>query len=617
MTEVSTETVSKSKVLQLGNQATARGLLDGGVRYFAAYPGTPSTEIMEEAIKIAPEYGAIAHWSTNEAVALEEAIAAAMSGKFAAFAAKHVGLNVASDPLNSVSYMGVPGALVMCIADDPAMHSSQNEQDTRWYGRLSHLPIIEPIDAQSAYDLAKKAVEISHKFEIPVIFRLTTRISHGLGPVEWSERVEPPESEFKKDPQRFVTIPANARKNKIRHHKVWSSLKEWVETSGLWQEYNNGGKIGVIATSVSGAYSYEAIKRFEEKIDLLIPFITHPLPEQKVLDFIKSHDKIIIVEELDDVLEREIKLLAFNNGVNVEIHGKDVMPWDFEFNTKIVAEGIAKALGKPVESEKFVVKEDLIIPRPPTFCPGCPHRATYFALERVFKRKDAIFSNDIGCYSLGVLPPFHGADALVAMGASLGMAPGFALSNPNKPIISIIGDSTFWHTGLPGLANAIWHNINLLVIVMDNEVTAMTGMQENPSALYLPMGDKLSIEKVSEAMGAKTWVLDPFDEKTLRKTIKEAAEMPGVKVIVTRRACAIVETHELKKKNEPLPPPVEVDMEKCVLCGICYEDMACPAISLNVEEQKVEVDQALCTGCGYCAVICPKDAFYVVERKLE
>ncbi len=615
MTQVESQAKEQPLQLLLGNQATAIGLLDGGVRYFAAYPGTPSTEILEEAERKAEEYNAVVHWSTNEAVALEEAIGAAFSGKFAAFAAKHVGLNVAADPFLSTSYMGVPGALVACIADDPGMHSSQNEQDTRWYARLAHLPIIEPIDPQTAYDLVRKAIEISHKFETPIIFRLTTRISHGLGPVSRSERTEPPKLEFQRDPQRFVTIPAHARKNKKRHHKMWENLSEWVETSNLWAEYIKGSKIGIIATSVAGAYSWEAIEEMGVEVDLLIPYITYPWPKKKILEFLRSHDIILVAEELDDVFERELKLLAYEHEISTKIHGKDLLPWDGEFDSNTIKQGLAKILGTDGPTTDTVMRDDLIIPRPPTFCAGCPHRATYFALERVFKNKDVIYSSDIGCYSLGVLPPYQAADALVAMGASIGMGVGFAFSNPDRPVVALIGDSTFWHTGLPGLANALWHDVNLLLVVMDNGVTAMTGMQENPSAIDVPPMDRLSIEKTAEAMGAKVWVLDPFEERELRRTIKTAMNEPGVKVIVARRPCIILEGQHLKLKNESFPPPVDVDHDACVLCGICYEDMACPAIGFDADEQKVNVDQSLCTGCLYCAIICPKDAFLVVDSK--
>ncbi len=611
------EEVSKAKVLQLGNEAVATALLHEGVRYFAAYPGTPSSEITSTAEKMAAEYNAVVHWSSNEAVALEEAAAAAIAGKFAAYSSKHVGLNVAADPLLTVAYMGVRGALVVNVADDPGMHSSQNEQDTRWYGRLGHLPIIEPIDPQTAYDLSRKAVEISHKFEIPVIFRLTTRISHALAPIEHKPPKNPPDIPFERDQKRFICIPSSSRPNKQRLNKVWERLREWVETANLWEEYDNGARVGIIASGVAAAYAWEAVAELNNQADLLIPFMTHPLPQNKIIDFLQTHDVVLVVEELDDVLEREIKLLAYENNLHTKIHGKDLLPWDGEFTFNIVLKAVKKVLNVPDSAENELSTEipnELIIPRPPVFCSGCPHSATYFALHRVLRKKDAIYANDIGCYSLGALPPFNAADVMLCMGSSISAAVGFSETVPDKPAVALIGDSTFWHTGISGLANAIWHNANILVIVLDNRVTAMTGMQENPSAVDVPPEQRLSIEKTAEAMGAKVWTLDPFDEKAMRRAIREAVNTPGVKVIVAKRECAIVESYHLRKENKPQPPPVDVNQETCTRCGICYEKFVCPAIGFSVEENKVVIDQALCTGCYYCAVICPTNSFYTEQQ---
>lgn len=600
------ETVSKVQNAQIlmGNEAIALGLLDEGIRYFAAYPGTPSTEIMEYAHTMKDKYKATVHWSTNEAVAMEEAAAAAISGEYAVYTSKHVGLNVAADPFLTLSYMGVRGALVLCIADDPTMHSSQNEQDTRWYGKLAHVPVIEPTDPENAYLLARKAVELSHMLEMPVILRITTRISHGLAPIKQMAPKSHTREPYLRDPSRFVNIPGNARRNKQRMNKAMKNA-ETIASQVNWafKEIDNQNSFGIISTGTAASYAEEIVTQNNE-YDLFIAYLTNPLPKQQLLEFMKRHSSIIVVEELDDILEREIKLLAFDNNIQLEIHGKDAIPWDYELNGMIIRNAILKVTGKQIiELPVVEVDQSHLIVRPPNLCIGCPHRSTYYSLTRALKNKDTIYSNDVGCYSLGVLPPYNAADALICMGGSIGMAVGFATVNPEKTVVATIGDSTFWHTGIPGLANAIWHEANVLFVIMDNSTTAMTGMQPNPS------GDtKLSIYETVKGMGAEVWEIDAFDSKGFRQLVKESVEKPGVKVIISKSPCVIYDRKELGGK---VKEKAHVDHDACNLCGVCTTQVNCPGI-MQVNG-KITIDQTECTGCSICAQACPKHAINLVE----
>ncbi len=600
------EKLEVEQFIGLGNEAVAKGLLDEGANYFSGYPGTPSTEIIEYVQKVSPP-NVIAHWATNEAVALEDAAAAAISGMYAVFTSKHVGLNVAADAFVTLATMGINGGLVLCIVDDPSMHSSQNEQDTRWYGRLAHVPVVEPSDPSNAYHWARKTMELSLQTKLPVILRLTTRISHGLGIVEPTRPIARETIPYKKDPERFVTIPSRARKNKIRLEKALNQSKQLTDNVDSVREIGSNSKeLGIIATGVAASYCEDLVLRYD--FDLLIPHITNPIPKDMILSFIRNHSRILIVEELDGIMELEIKKLLFDEEIEITVYGKDIIPANYELDPRKIENSVRTLLGlEELENDFVELPVDSLLPRPPTFCAGCPHRSTFFNLKKALKRADVIYSNDIGCYSLGALPPFEEADSILCMGASIGMAVGYAKANPDKLVVSTIGDSTFWHSGISALVNAIWHDINLLVVVMDNSTTAMTGTQNNPST-----HGKLNIQKTIQGMGIPAFEIEPFDEKEFISLVRSVIKLPGVKVIVAKYPCVIYENQLMKQENRQPKGVIAVSHEKCTLCGLCVEGLNCTALSLV--DNKIQVDEVLCNGCEFCSIVCPRDAFYLKER---
>ncbi len=597
--------------LLLGNEAVAQGLLDEGATYFAGYPGTPSTEIIEYVFKTNKSESIVVHWSSNEAVAFEEAAAAAISGEYAVFTAKHVGLNVAADPFMTLAYMGVRGAMVICVADDPSMHSSQNEQDTRWYGRLAHLPVLEPTDPENAYEWARRALQLSYKIKLPVILRLTTRVSHGLSSIKFAPPISKPKQDYTKDPSRFVSLPSNARKNKLRLNKAFSEVEEEIENPIYYKKSLSTPQhsLGIISAGTAASYCEEL--QADLPFDLFISYVTHPLPKNALTKFMQQHSEILVVEELDPVIEGDLKQLAYERKIETNIVGKQYIPLNYELGLENIENAIRDLLGleKPEVIEIPLNNSDIIV-RPPTFCAGCPHRATYYDLNKALKHQDVIFSNDIGCYSLGALPPFNDADSLLCMGASIGMAVGYSEIFPDKTIVATIGDSTFWHSGVTALSNAIWHNSNILVVVMDNSTTAMTGTQENPST-----NNTLNILETAKGMGALAWQVNSFENKELVQIIREKVKLPGVKVLVAKQPCVIYENHLNKEREIPPKGVIKVDMDKCTLCELCVSDLNCSALSLQNGE--IIVDGAQCNGCEFCATICPRDAFSLEVRTNE
>ncbi len=606
------ETISSAKadvqnhLMLLGNEAVALGLMDEGANYFTGYPGTPSTEIIEFAIKRQDDYGIEVHWGTNEAAALEDAAAAAISGHYAVFTAKHVGLNVAADPFVTLATMGVRGGLVLCIADDPSMHSSQNEQDTRWYGRLAHVPIIEPTSPTNAYFWAREAMKLSIETKLPVILRLTTRISHGLGTVEELPRNKREPLPYEKDVSRFVSIPANARVNKKRLNEAFEYTQQLIDSPNFVRELTYGSEdVGVITSGIAASYCEDLSKKYS--LDTLVIYATHPLPKEQVYRFMKNRRKILVVEELDGVLEGDIKRLAYENDSDVKIIGKEKISLDYELKPDQVEDAIRDFLNlEPIDRTLIELPMESMLPRPPTFCAGCPHRAAYYDLKRAFKNIDTIYSNDIGCYSLGALPPYNEADSILCMGASIGMAVGYAKANPDKTVIATIGDSTFWHSGISALANAIWQDVNLLVVVLDNSTTAMTGTQENPST-----HGKLNIAKTIQGMGIPAFELSSFEYKEFIDLARRLIKLPGVKAIISKQPCVIYENQLIKEEKAKPKGYVEVDHEKCTMCGLCVEGLNCTALS--VVDGKIAVDVAQCNGCEFCSTICPRDAFTLKE----
>jgi len=600
-----------SKVLLLGNEAIARGALEAGVAVATTYPGTPASEIGDALARVAKDAGIYFEYSTNEIVATEFAIGAAASGVRALVSMKHVGLNVAADALLTFAYTGTRGGFVLVTADDPSCHSSQNEQDNRYYALLGGIPLLEPSSPQECYQMTKEAFALSEKLELPVILRTTTRVSHVRGPVVVGEIVPgPKKKEFAKDPKRFVTMPAVARARHLILLERLQDASKLADESALNRVYKMGAKSrsGIITSSAAFNYVMDASKKLGMSIDVLKLGFSHPLPTQLIVKFLKTHDSVAVVEELEPILETSIRAVAQHEGLKTKILGKSdgAFPQAYEFDQAIVASGLVKAFGLKGEAAKTVSVELPNLPlRPPVLCAGCPHSATYYAVNKATNRK-AIFASDIGCYTLGVAPPYNAADLLVCMGSSVGTAGGLAKVN-DQPVIAFIGDSTFFHAGIPGLINAVHHGHKFLLMILDNRTTAMTGHQPHSGSDRGPSCcdiTSVSIEEVVNGCGVK-WlkVVDPYDIKTTTDTVKQALTQNGVSVIIARRECALIAKRDLEgailKKHY-------IDQEVCKKCRTCVDKFQCPAIS-SVDKVQT-IDDASCAGCAVCAQVCPHKA---------
>ena len=600
-----------SKLLMLGNEAIARGALEAGISVATTYPGTPASEIGDSLARAAKDAGIYFEYSANEMVAVEVAIGAAASGVRALVSMKHVGVNVAADALLTFAYTGTRGGFVLVTADDPSCHSSQNEQDNRYYALLGGIPMLEPANPQECYEMTKKAFEISEKLELPVILRTTTRVAHVRGPVTVGTIIQgPKKKEFVKDPKRFVTVPAVAR---MRHLVLLDRLRA-AEQLAEESEFNvtkrigSGGRLGIITSSAAANYAYDAARELNLQTNILKLGFSYPMPTKKVEEFLRAHDSVAVVEELEPVLETAVRSLAQRNGIAVKIIGKadGAFPRAYEFDQEIVSAGLSKAFGLPgaTGTKPPEVPADLPV-RPPVLCAGCPHSATYFAVNKATNKK-AIFASDIGCYTLGVAPPYSAADILVCMGSSVGLAGGLAKVN-DLPVIAFIGDSTFFHAGVPGLINAVHHGHKFLLMILDNRTTAMTGHQPHPGSAKDPTGahvSPVSIEEVVRGCGVK-WlkVVDPYEIKATTEAVEEALTHEGVSVIIVRRECALIAPRDEKgailKKHF-------IDQEDCKKCRTCVTKFQCPAISSMDKVQTI--DDALCAGCGVCAQVCPYKA---------
>ena len=600
-----------SKILLLGNEAIARGALEAGIAVATTYPGTPASEIGDALARVAKDAGIYFEYSTNEIVATEFAIGAAASGVRALVSMKHVGLNVAADALLTFAYTGTRGGFVLVTADDPSCHSSQNEQDNRYYALLGGIPLLEPSSPLECYEMTKEAFTLSEKLELPVIVRTTTRISHVRGPVVVGKIVQGAgKKEFVKDPKRFVTVPAVA---KARHLVLLDRLRDagrLAEESPLNRVYKigTGGKLGIITSSAAFNYVMDAGKMLGMSADVLKLGFSHPLPTSLVIDFVRKHDSVAVVEELEPILETSVRAVAQHERLRTRIIGKadGVLPRAYEFDQAIVESGLVKAFGLKGKAalEAFETGGDLPV-RPPVLCAGCPHSATYFAVNKATNHK-AIFASDIGCYTLGVSPPYNAADLLVCMGSSVGTAGGLAKAN-NQPVIAFIGDSTFFHAGIPGLINAVHHGHKFLLIILDNRTTAMTGHQPHPGSDKGPSCcdiTSVSIEEVVKGCGVK-WlkVVDPYEIEMMTNTVKEALAENGVSVIIARRECALIAKRD---QEGAIKTKQFIDQETCKKCRTCVDKFQCPAISSIDKVQKI--DEALCAGCAVCAQICPHKA---------
>ena len=608
-----TTATSGAKRLLSGNEAIALGAWEAGVRYAAAYPGTPSTEILPALAQYA---GVQVEWSSNEKVALDAAAGASFAGARALAAMKHVGVNVASDSLMTLSYTGVGAGLVLVSADDPGAFSSQNEQDNRHYARFGKFPCLEPADSQEAKDFTYLAFELSEQFDTPVMLRSTTRLSHSKSAVEVQKPTEPrqpgPLPPFERHPRKYVMIPAHAR---LRHPEVEArlrSLAEYAEVCPFNRVEWGDKRIGVISCGVAYQYAREIFAGFS----FLKLGMTYPLPEGMIRDFAAEVDALIVVEELDPFIEEQVRALG------LEVSGKQFFPITGELSLARVRKGALEA-GLPIkdefqvsgllsqaEAEREPETLNLDIPsRPPALCPGCPHRSVYFNLRKL----KMLVAGDIGCYAIGVLPPFEEIDMLISMGASIGMAHGAKGAGCPDKIVATIGDSTFFHAGLPELANTIYNRGTTCTMILDNGTTAMTGGQDNPATGVTLQGETthvIDIEATVRAMGVEDlWVVDALDVKGVEKAIRAATEIEDrPTVIVVNGACVF--TPQFQRR-----PVVAVDPDVCNGCGFCFR-VGCPSILKSDEigertkRPKAQIDPLLCTGCTVCLQACPRQAIY-------
>ncbi len=595
----------------LGNEAVARGVVEAGVGVATTYPGTPSSEVGDVLSEIAKKTGFYFEDSANEIVALEVAAAAAMSGVRAFVFMKHVGLNVASDALMSTSYLGTKAGLVIMTADDPSMFSSQNEQDNRYYAEIARLPLVEPSNPQEAKDFLIYAYDLSETIGGPVLLRTTTRVSHMRASVTFGARhAISPKGAFKKDPSNLVILPATAYRKKGELLERFARLAEMAENSKLnrVERRDGGGDIGIISSGAAYNSVMDVAESYNLKLDILKLGFSNPLPEKLVATFLKEHEGTIVVEELDPILEGKLRTLAQLHAIPSLIHGKmdGYLPYSYEYNPDIVANAFSRILGfafKEKTNGDLQINEKLPA-RPPVLCPGCPHRATVYAMELVSKQlglKNVIYSTDIGCYSLGVQKPYNEGDYLLCMGSSVGTAAGFSKST-DQCVIAFIGDSTFFHAGMPGVVNAVHNGHKFLLIVMDNRTTAMTGNQPNPGVPMNGMHEEspeVSIEELVKAAGVKfVRTIDPNDLRNAMQTLKEALRFDGISAIISKSECALLRDDSKKRNGEPIIP-YEVNQEKCTLCMNCIRSFSCPAFYF--EGKQVKIDSALCDGCGVCS----------------
>lgn len=603
----------------LGNEAIARGLIEAGIDVAAGYPGTPSSEIIDSLGKVASKFNYYVEWSTNEKVALEIAFGASLCGLRGFAAMKHVGLNVASDIFMSIGYSGVKGGLLIVSADDPSCHSSQNEQDNRYYGMHGYIPVIEPASPMEAKQSVLLGYDISEKTGSAILLRSTTRLSHVRGNVILGEiRPNRGIGKFMGKVEELVMVPRFSQKLHGKALERLEKIREKFEKFPLNKMKINDTVYGIIASGVAYNYVMDFLysKNLLDKVSILKLSTTYPLPLKSIEKFIENVEKILVVEELEPIIENQIKVLLFEKGLKKEIHGKDLVPRVLELTPEKVATALSIFLKIPLPNYiKFSEKIKYNIPqRPPTFCPGCPHRATFYELKiAVAKSKvKPIYSGDIGCYTLGFNPPFKATHSVLCMGASIGLANGIAHSSDELPI-ALIGDSTFYHAGIPGLINAVYNNARMLVIVMDNGVTAMTGMQPHPGSGKTLMGKKvvkILPEKIAEAIGIKhVSVIDPYDVKDSIEKIMDAIQYvvnnKSVGFIVSRRLCALEAMRLVRRKGEKIYP-YYIDQDICTKCMICINAFSCPAIIR--ENNLVKIDENLCTGCGVCVQICPFNA---------
>ena len=573
------------KQLMLGNEAVARGLYEAGCSFVSSYPGTPSTEITEAIAKYPEVY---AEWAPNEKVAMESAFGACLAGKRTFCGMKHVGLNVAADPLFTISYTGVNGGMVIGVADDAGMHSSQNEQDSRHYAKAAKIPMLEPADSAEAIAMAKLAYDLSEQFDTPVLLKMCTRVSHSQSVVEPGERIEVSKT-YEKNAPKYIMMPGNAKKRHPIVEQRTANLVKWAETCAINRlEEGEDKSMGIVTSSTSYQYVKEVCG---DKYPVLKLGMIWPMPEQKIRDLAASVDKLVVVEELDGFIEEHCRNLG------LEVTGKEWFSCIDELSQNKVAAGLGKAAaqGKALD--------EAIPARPPVMCAGCPHRGLFYTLAK--NKVTAL--GDIGCYTLGAVPPLGALDTTICMGASISGLHGFTKAGGGKAV-AVIGDSTFMHSGVTGLINAAYNESNSTVIIVDNSITGMTGHQQNPTTGFNLKGDpctKIDLETLCKAVGIRrVRVVDPYDLAQCDAALKEELEADEPSVIISRRPCALLKYVKHKK-------PVVIDAAKCVGCKSCMK-IGCPAISMV--DGKATIDNTLCTGCGVCGQLCKLGAISAAKE---
>lgn len=622
------------KKLLTGNEAIAEGAMAAGVEVVAGYPGTPSTEVILSLMAKRKELDFHIEWSINEKVAFEIAAGAAWAGKRALVTMKMSGLNVASDSIANVAYSGCTGGLVIFVADDPGVHAGMAEQDSRYYARSMIVPMLDVASQQECLDYVKAAFDISEKIQGPVLLRSTTDISHTASDVEISKKmtIEKRETYFKHDITKYTK--AGAALCMAQHRDALDRLAEslkigdsYITESGIKvnETHFANTKYGVIYSGAVEGTLREVLRRFPIEISWLKIGLVHPLPEDRIKEFLKTVDRLLVLEELEPLIETEVMRLAFQIGKKVEIMGKldKTLSLIGDYSFTDIKKGLEALYQKKfaIENNQEIIKDTkkLQVKRPISFCTGCPHRGTYYALNKAiknlrYKKDEIIITGDIGCTILGMNKPFESCWTEVAMGASIGMAQGFKWAGIKKPVIATIGDSTFFHAGIPPLINAVYQKVPLAVIILDNGWTAMTGFEENPGTIYLNETDTKRVDLVNICQGCgvdKINIIDPYNPEESIKVIEEAIEYPGVSVVISRRECALQAKRRRVKLNK-----FKVDISKCTGCRICLNQLACPAMIFHPKTEHSKAFMEIttdCFGCGLCQYTCPTGAIEVIE----
>ncbi len=593
-----------SSTLLSGNEAIALGAYHAGISVATGYPGTPSTEVLEYLARISPAGDVDVEWATNEKVALDVAVGAALAGARVLVTMKHVGVNVAMDSLMTSAFLGVRGGLVVMSADDPGMHSSQNEQDNRYVGRFAGIPVFEPADSQEAYDFVRAAFDVSEEWDLPCMLRTTTRTSHARSSLEAGDRLErPAASGFERNPSKYVMLPAFARRRHAVHIERLERMREWAEHSPLNAQEIRSRDVGVITSGIA----YHNVREVLPEASVLKLGVAFPLPEDLIRRFAAQVQRLIVVEELEPYLEDEVRRLG------IAVEGKKWFPRDGELSPEEVRKGFEKAGLLDQRPPAAARPAPAAGPRPPVLCPGCPHSTPFLALREL----DAVVAGDIGCYTLAAGPPIAAMDTCLAMGSSIGMAVGLSLAGvPGQPVVATIGDSTFLHAGVPALIDAVHRQADVTVVVLDNGITAMTGGQPHPGVSVGIRGETLpraDIVELCRAAGVHSvTVVDPYDLAATRRAIREATGRRGVSVVVTTRACV-----EAPVKSRG--PVYTVRAELCDGCQACM-GLGCPAIAWDtdagVSPPRVRIDASLCSGCTVCAQLCPNRAIVSVHEEV-